>query len=58
MLFLLKRNPLHPCLNGIKGAAASENLYTGTLDVSTAFSHSRLPKGIRANIRLPADIWP
>ena len=29
-----------------------------SLDVSTAFSHSRFPKGIRAIIRLPADISP
>ena len=40
----------------VLAAAAAENLFLGTLDVSTAFLHSKLPKGIRAIIRLPADI--
>ena len=40
----------------VVAAAAWENLFLGTLDVSTAFLHSKLPKGIRAIIRLPADI--
>lgn len=40
----------------VLAAAAHENLFLGTFDVSTAFLHSKLPKGIRAIIKLPADI--
>ena len=40
----------------VLAVGASEDLFLGALDVSTAFLHSRLPSGIRAIIRLPADI--
>ena len=36
--------------------ASSENLWLGTLDVSTAFLHSKLPSGYRAIVKLPADL--
>ena len=40
----------------ILAIASSENLWLGTLDISTAFLHSKLPSGIRAIVRLPANI--